>query len=907
MPSLTTSSVALGTYNPLTDAFTSVLDLNDNSSIFQLTNSPEIGMPELQIQRAGNPRADGDRITNLRYGNRQVNMRMAFGKALRYDQIRALLTTFIKLVSTQNTATNGALVLRYAPPSPAANVNYSYFDIIAVSHDGDKLPAMRILNGTAKINAVLECAPFIRGDRQYLQNLSVNAGFEMPAGGGNATNMVRVFDESFTSVLDFAVQAGSNPTLASNVMTVPNSTRLAFGSPAWAAMHTLRFRFKYATSLSLNIYVHYTDASNFIRLQINNTTMNLNHTIGGVSHTLATTSAYTALVNGTFYWVNITQYPFLSGAGSSAPYIECKLANDSAGAFGSLITNANINVKAFDGVTAMSGRPQIFPTGAACDIGGNFSSVFFVVLFGPSGWIFNGGGGTGKASGAWEGTRTDMGQSGTAVIGTHTVSNTVVSSLASARIDFPPAGSVDTTWNNYIGGTPGGTDAYAIPAGSTMAFSVNYKTSGLNSTSFQRIDWSEYDNTGVLLRSYTTSTHSGNQTSWSTFTGTVVMGANTMFVQMQLRCGDASVGSSANGSVWWDNIQVWDATATNMATMPYCEMRFANSPGQVLLTGLLGEVPSPASLYLATYCATGPTSGQTLPFYFGLRSRAGANAHFLSGTDSLTNVLDSNSWMGAIGSGNVVGAMGSANLDMSIADVFGTYRLLLRAKTTQTTPNLAFTTVQPFAATVLSGSTSVATTFYKLTIPAYSVNTTFQTTDAGLISLPAAPLAGNMDPTQSLVYCSVDMEDPNIGGITVSWNYLAMVPADDNGSLVMGQITTPSGLSNGVIFQLNIDGYNTQLQRNDIDVTTRMYASSSYSIQPMDTRRAIWGVGIAGASGRLGVTLSQDSVPYVDPTVTIGSTTGINQGLALFTDNTSTILPIWCDLAYTPLYLYPRS
>ena len=43
--------------------------------------------------------------------------------------------------------------------------------------------------------------------------------------------------------------------------------------------------------------------------------------------------------------------------------------------------------------------------------------------------------------------------------------------------------------------------------------------------------------------------------------------------------------------------------------MPYCELRFPASPAQLVVSGLLGDLPAPAHLAWGTYLASLPTGG----------------------------------------------------------------------------------------------------------------------------------------------------------------------------------------------------------------------------------------------------------------------------------------------------------
>lgn len=67
--------------------------------------------------------------------------------------------------------------------------------------------------------------------------------------------------------------------------------------------------------------------------------------------------------------------------------------------------------------------------------------------------------------------------------------------------------------------------------------------------------------------------------------------------------------ASAGETVWFDNVQVWDVPATGQASMPYCELRFPQSPCTLIISGLQGDLPAPVHLALGTQVsAWGPGS-----------------------------------------------------------------------------------------------------------------------------------------------------------------------------------------------------------------------------------------------------------------------------------------------------------
>lgn len=1142
MPASDKAIVQLGTYNPVTDTFTSVLDLNDYTNISQMSGSPEMDPPQKNIQRNANPRTDGERITNTTYGNRSVMMKMSFGKAASYATIRGLISTFVALVENPN------LVIRYCPPSPNVSLNYSYLDVLAVTHDADKFDPRRIINQTARINAVFECSPYFRGDRQYLQNLAWNPGFEAPAGGGAATTMPVVFSDAFTNVNAYTVAAGSAPTTGpsnaytdiiltdnplryhrlgeiggtalddiggtgqtatlsanasgltatglvtgdsdkaltfasasshkatlpvggnlptgngtftlealvniagapganayavsiganssktggslyidtarkvncdlggggglvtsgaaistgavhhiactwdgttltlyvdgastgtpttpganniaasppsfiganpagsagffngtldecaiygaalssgrisahntakggatgtiSGAMSIPASARVQFGNAQWGAVAAWYVRFRWNSSTTLLRWaLHETDESNMIRVTFSAGTLAIAHVIGGVTNTLASGSV--TLTHEAWYWLKVSLLPAPAGV---SPLLIAQIFYDDNGVVGSQVASASLSAATTDPITAMTGKPQIAVSGSAIVIGGA-SGGHTVALFGPGSWgtVIAAGSATGTASCAWDGVRNEIGQSGLATAGTQTYANGPVTSFASARIDAAPAGTFDAYWYLYSGGSPGGTAAMPVlTVGDVVYAACQIKSSGLGNGATISLKYQEYDSSGSLLRSGTLQTFTvsaGVQSSWavagsSGLSGHWTTGASCAYVAILIEAADTTSGS-VNGTVWIDNVQVWDSTVAGATTMPYCELRFGNSPAQLLLSGLLGDVPAPAALYFGTWFSS-VSSGAIFSFWAGLRARAGASAQLIGVGQAFASSLSTSAYGGFLSSTTTSTSFnipGWTVSQMLAGDHQGVYRLLYRIQTAQIAGNLSAMAVQNYVAQSVNNSSGAGATMRgKLITPSFSASAAQQITDAGLLSLPPTVYGTRSDLTTMAVQPAATWTDPNGAGIAATWNWLALLPADEGASLMTGQITFPTSLSAGIA-QVFIDGLNAQLQRNDIDITGALYVSNTYTAA-MRPDRAESTVGVSGASaagGTIGVDLGQDSIPQVDPTIKVGTTSGINQGLAIISDVTGNVYPFSADVAYTPLFLYPRS
>src|SRR5260221_2807442 len=84
-------------------------------------------------------------------------------------------------------------------------------------------------------------------------------------------------------------------------MTIPNGTRIAFGSPAWGAINTWQIRWQWLTGLTANFNLHYTDANNLLAVTVTGTALNIFHTIAGTAHNQAGSAI--ALTNSNVYWL----------------------------------------------------------------------------------------------------------------------------------------------------------------------------------------------------------------------------------------------------------------------------------------------------------------------------------------------------------------------------------------------------------------------------------------------------------------------------------------------------------------------------------------------------------------------------------------------------------------------------
>jgi hypothetical protein len=909
------TTLLLGWTNPLTGVFGAhpalggPLNLNDGAT-FTLVSPEglELSPPRKTIIPTGNIRSQGERVTRATYReNREAVARFIVGPAATYA---ALAATMRSIVDWMDPPLATPITLKWQPPS--AN-NPVYLDVVSSVHS---IPADEkdwIKLQLEPVELAFYVRPALRGDRVWLQNLAMNPGFEAPSGPG-----VQVFTDTFANVNAYTVVFGSAPSVAANVMTVPNGTTITYGSPAWGAINQLRFRFQWITGLACLFYIHYVNANNYLRASLSaGGTLALSHAIAGVSTTLA--SSAQTLVNGTQYWMTLTQFPSAPG---NPPLVQAVFSADSAGAIGAAIATLGPAATA-DAATALMGKAGFGASGANLAIGGAFANFMTVSLFGPGGWVWspNLSTATGQASGAWEQNTANTYPGGP------------VTSFGAGRADLPPAGTVDCGWRLYTGGAPTGALS-AMPvltAGDVLQAAAWVKSSGLNANAQLRLVMAEYDNTGTQLRSTTVATLNGNQSAWAQMTGNLVTGANCAYADLLLRIVDTTTpGESANATIWWDECQVWDQTVTGMVggSMPYCELRFPQSPAQLVVSGLVGDLAAPALVALGTYLASMAT-GTALLWALARRGQASANG-LLAGTPqgaqtantgssvpNISAVLDAASYGGYYLSFLLTSAgFNPRCFSFAAADMLGVYHLFSRAWTAESGGNLA--NVQTRVVTqqrsqawfgLASGADQIGAYNGPFSAP-LTTGSAWMAVDSGQVNVPALPSGALVDPTQNYLTPRSQWEDLTGGGANFRAGWQALIPVD--GSLLLGVLNNPSNSPGAVttswLWQY-IDGLlTTRGGPGDGPATT-------YSVETASLQAAAHSGGGPGtqSTGTLNVNLGADPFLTLDPQQaavsaagTFAGILGVNQLAGYITDTAGDVLPLAVDLIYTPLYHYPR-
>jgi hypothetical protein len=887
----------VGTYSALADTFTKVVDLNDHVSFWLVKVG--LAQPEKVYARTSTIRAAGERITAWNYKNRHVTVTI---QLLYQSGTTALLAAIRALLSAIE---NPPYRLAFAPPNAGV---LTYADVVAVSHTIPSDAKVVLAKALNNIAIDFECAPGFSGDRITLSNLVVNPGFEAPAGPG-----ISVLADQISTLNAYTTLSGS-PTLSSNNIICPANAAVLFGSPVWGAFNTWQCRFNLTTGATASFYLHYVDASNWVRFDVSTTTYALFHQIGGVVHTIVSGSVGTTLSTGSYYWVNITQFPAAPG---TQPDVAITINNDSTGAIGTV--NTTVATSALFSGSVISGKMGLLAQTATVNFGGFAGKVTNTVsLFGPGGWFLTNF--TNNAPGAWDQTTANTYPGG------------ATTSYGAARIDAPRTGAWNAGWTNYTGGAPTGTNALPAPgAGNALAASAWVKTSGLAGSGSVALTLREWDASGASLRQTTLQTLTGNQASWTQMSGTVTTGANTAYVDVILLAMDTT-SASANAIIWFDNAQCWNQTTTGQTVMPYCELRFPQSPAQLLVTGLQGDMVAPAALAWGTYLASWGL-GATLSYALGRRAQASANAQLAAASigffgtalsPTATAVLDSASYGGFFVTALMNPSWNPRAFSFAPSDALGVYHLFSRFYTAQSLGNLA--NVQTRVVTqqksgawfgALTNSDQFGAYYGPLVAP-LTASTTWTPCDSGQANVPALPVGATTDLTQNYLTPRAQWGDNTGGGSTARVNWQLLLPVD--GAALIGTLINASNAPFAVTTQWlwsYLDGL--LVNRSELLNGETLGEGATYSLETAPTAAAGHAGGGAGTTGTGAISINNNADPYLtlDPNISAAAVSGasgtaaggvgVNQFAGFIADNAGTVLALHAEMQYTPLYLYPRE
>jgi hypothetical protein len=888
------------------------LDLNDGVTYTLLDETLEIAPPPRELALSGNVRTAGERgLRGLYRHNRHVSARLTIGPMANVSDLAAAIRALGAWVSAPPAL---PVTLLWQPPGAASPI---YLDAVGMASDIPTAERDWLRLQSEPVTLLLITRPGLRGDRVRLQNLVMNPGFEAPSGPG-----VVVFNDSFASASAYTTLTVPAPTLAANQLTLQTGAVVGFGSPAWAAIQIWQVRVQYATGETLHLMLHYTDANNHLlcRFQSGSGGFQMAQRVAGAYTALA--QADVTLTNGAWYWLRITQFPGVAG---NPPLVAATLYGDSAGAVGAQIASVG-PCATYDAVTALAGSAALRCVAGPAVIGGAYTGVNQVSLFGPGSWSSSDYLPTSAYSPnnyAWEQNAANTYPGGP------------VTSCGAARVDLAPAGLVNAAWYASPGLDPASVKLWGQPvatpgAGDALACALWVKASGVSASCALTLLVNEYDSGGSFLRQSGPASHSGATAGWIQLSASVTTGVNTAYAVVGLGVADTSAaGASANGTVWVDNVQVWDVTATGVAAgaMPYCELRFPQAPAQLLVSGLLGDLPAPCMAALGTYLTSWPLrSGLT----WALARRATASAAArLVGTSvglqssntgllapSISSTLDSASYGGYYLTTTLSNGFNPGAFSFAPAGALGVYHLFGRFWSAQTAANLPNVQVRDvtqqrtlawFGASDLSDQTGQYNGPWTAPIAASS---TWTLADAGQANVPALPAGALTGLTRGYLTPRAQWRDLSATSAASRANWQALLLVD--GSLLLGAANNPANGPFGVTSSwlwLYLDGLPVNRGGPSDD------PAATLSIETATLSNPARGAGGPGAqsSGSIGVNSGADPYLTLDPTVVCPPGTGglgaggagVNQFTALMADGAGAVLPVACDLIYTPLYLYP--
>ncbi|WIG60015.1 MAG: hypothetical protein OJF49_002763 [Ktedonobacterales bacterium] len=728
-----------------------------------------------------------------------------------------------------------------------------------------------------------------------------------------------------------AGHSGASGTLAS-AFSLPVSGQVSFGSAQWASVNAWQLRFRYTTGLTLRAFLHYVDGNNYVQAQVTGTQLSLAHKVGGTFTTIQTVTV--ALTYEGWYWLQCTQFPTVNATpttqfpnvNANYPYLTAAVTYDDNGAVGAQIAAAS--GPAVDVAIALTGKPQMLAQGAALVVGGNV-----VNLFGPGGWSVATGGGAGGlgvtsvAIGSWEQASANLPPLGLVNVNAGNAVQVPVTSYGCARLDIP-AGStaLDARWQTPTSGF-GPNGLIPLPgsggAGVTLAYAFAANSTGFAGTARVQLYWTEYTAAGAALGTYQAASvtpPAGWQGYASTF---VTQNAGCAAISIFIRILDAATGTSVGAVLWLDNVQVWSVSSTGLAvgSMPYCELRFPQSPAQVVLSGLLGDLPCPAALSFGAYLTSLPQGG-ALSFAVGRSAQPSATARLtaamngfygsaLGAGQQATAALDATAYGGYTISNNPQTGWSAKGFAPLASDAPGVYHLLERFLSTQSVGNLPNVQVRANTQQRLlpwfgaSSSADQLGNSYGPYAALLSASNTWTIVDTGQVTLPPYSQGAMTDPTQTYLVPHPQWQDLTAGGAMCSASWCALLPID--GSLIVGVVNNPSNAASALS--------NTWLWTYfDGLLVNRAAAQDApgwlYSLEAVATPNAAHAGGGPGTQGTGNVNVNSGADPYLilDPTSALPQTgqAGVNQLVAYVADQAGAVLGFAGEVSYSPLYLWPR-
>jgi hypothetical protein len=423
----------------------------------------------------------------------------------------------------------------------------------------------------------------------------------------------------------------------------------------------------------------------------------------------------------------------------------------------------------------------------------------------------------------------------------------------------------------------------------------------------------EYTSGGAFIQATVVASHTGSLAAWTQLSASWTLQATTAFVALVLDVYDTAPLGSAGQSVWMDNAQL----NAGSVLAPYCELRFAQSPAQMVVSGLLGDLPAPAALSWGTFLAS-EAKGASINYALARRGSVSSAAvltapsigyYGTTFTPQGTPVLDAAGYGGYYVKATVgTGGWNPRGFSPRASDVAGVYHVFTRYKTADPTP----AGVQVRAKTEESldpwygsaGTLRNGGTYYGPFQNPLSAAGAWTICDAGPVTLPPFPHGALRDDTQVYEVPRGEWVGTTGGGSEGDASWLCLLPVD--GSLLLGVVNYPGNSQVASVTNQWLWGYLDGL------LTSRAQANDgpgwTYSWESAAVPNAAHGFGGAGSLSTGAVNINSAADPYLvlDPALTLAGASGVNQLVGYASDQAGAVLPFYGEISYSPLYLWPR-
>lgn len=176
--------------------------------------------------------------------------------------------------------------------------------------------------------------------------------------------------------------------------------------------------------------------------------------------------------------------------------------------------------------------------------------------------------------------------------------------------------------------------------------------------------------------------------------------------------------------------------------------------------------------------------------------------------------------------------------------------------------------------------------------------------DAGQLAIPLFPVGALTDPSQLSIIPRAQWQDTSGAPATGYTNWQALLPVD--GSLLVTTVNNPSN-SAGAVTNSWLWAYADGLLLNRSG--SQDGPAWTYSVETKPTPNPAQGAGGAGTQGTGAINVNSGADPCLtlDPSqVGANGIAGVNQLVAIVSDQAGGVYGCYGEISYSPLYLEPR-